>query len=130
MDTNRTTDEKFYSRTRTITSAWGADIENTHIIVGFKHLRSVYMRRSGVVRCSRLVTESSALQQGLWAVHQPQPWTDWSFTGTTERSQENSQRQGGSDKGRAQDLCALCALRGVPRKPPPPEQVLPRQGNA
>lgn len=35
MDTNRTTDEEFYSRTRTITSAWEADIENTHIIVGF-----------------------------------------------------------------------------------------------
>lgn len=59
MDTNRTTNEKFYSRTRTITSVWEADIENTHIIVGFKHFqtRSVYMRRSGAVRCSSLVTK-------------------------------------------------------------------------
>lgn len=76
MDTNRTTNEKFYSRTRTIASVWGADIENTHIIVGFEHLRSVYMRRSGAVRCSSLVTEGSALQQGLWAFPQAEPWTD------------------------------------------------------
>lgn len=52
MDSNRTTDEKFYSRTRTRTSAWGGLgvgglIQNTHIIVGFKHLRSVYMRQVG-----------------------------------------------------------------------------------
>lgn len=116
MDTNRTTNEKFYSRTRTIASVWGADIENTHIIVGFEHLRSVYMRRSGAVRCSSLVTESSALQQGLWAFPQAEPWTDWSFTGTTGRSQ----RRGGSYSSRRQMPCTgpACTL-GCPTRNPP-----------
>lgn len=120
MDTNRTTNEKFYSRTRTIASVWGADIENTHIIVGFEHSRSVYMRRSGAVRCSSLVTESSALQQGLWAFPQAEPWTDWSFTGTTGRSQ----RRGGSYSSRRQTPCTgpACTL-GCPTRNPPPAPI-------
>lgn len=79
------------------------------------------MRRSGAVRCSRLVTESSALQQGLRALHQPQPWTDRSFTGTTERSRENSQRQGGAATKAVHGTCVHCVPSGVSLATPPPQ---------
>lgn len=82
MDTNRTTNEKIYSRTR-ISSAWGADIKTTHIIVGFRTFKKRLHAVLCAVRCSSFITGSSALREGVWVSPHTEPWTDWNFTGTT-----------------------------------------------
>lgn len=64
------------------------------------------MRRSGAVRCSSLVTEGSALQQGLWVFHQTEP------TGALQEPQ-NGRRRTHTDEGGATLWSATKAVHGT-----------------
>lgn len=107
----------------------GGLIQNTHIIVGFKHSRSVYMRRSAAVALRQVGHRKSCTTTRVCGRF---PTSDrleryrnhGTLTGQLTKTREGRVGWGRGDIGRARDLRALCTPlpppRGVPRNRPCP----------